>query len=47
MSCWPGFARRVYNIAEVTLHVGAGTFQPVRAESVADHQMHAELVAGR
>ncbi|HNQ04826.1 MAG TPA: tRNA preQ1(34) S-adenosylmethionine ribosyltransferase-isomerase QueA [Thiobacillaceae bacterium] len=28
--------------AFVTLHVGAGTFQPVRAEAVADHRMHAE-----
>lgn len=26
----------------VTLHVGAGTFQPVRAERVQDHYMHAE-----
>ena len=26
----------------VTLHVGAGTFQPVRAESLSDHVMHAE-----
>jgi S-adenosylmethionine:tRNA ribosyltransferase-isomerase len=26
----------------VTLHVGAGTFQPVRVEHVEDHQMHAE-----
>ncbi len=26
----------------VTLHVGAGTFQPVRAERLADHVMHAE-----
>lgn len=26
----------------VTLHVGAGTFQPVRAENIEDHQMHAE-----
>ncbi len=25
-----------------TLHVGAGTFQPVRTESVTDHEMHAE-----
>lgn len=30
--------------AEVTLHVGAGTFQPVRAERIEDHQMHAERV---
>lgn len=29
-------------VAYVTLHVGAGTFQPVRAEHVADHQMHSE-----
>lgn len=26
----------------VTLHVGAGTFQPVRAEQVKDHKMHSE-----
>lgn len=30
--------------AYVTLHVGAGTFQPVRAERVEDHRMHAEQV---
>lgn len=30
--------------AEVTLHVGAGTFQPVRVEDVRDHQMHSELI---
>ena len=29
-------------IAYVTLHVGAGTFQPVRVENVADHVMHSE-----
>ncbi len=28
--------------ARVTLHVGAGTFQPVRAEHLADHKMHSE-----
>ena len=28
--------------ASVTLHVGAGTFQPVRVESIADHRMHSE-----
>lgn len=28
--------------ANVTLHVGAGTFQPVKTENIAEHQMHAE-----
>ena len=29
--------------AFVTLHVGLGTFRPVKAESIAEHHMHAEL----
>ena len=28
--------------AEVTLHVGAGTFQPVRVDNIAEHKMHSE-----
>jgi S-adenosylmethionine:tRNA ribosyltransferase-isomerase len=32
-------------IAQLTLHVGAGTFQPLRVDDVADHVMHAERVA--
>ena len=28
----------------VTLHVGAGTFQPIRAASLADHVMHEEVL---
>ncbi len=28
--------------AHVTLHVGAGTFQPVRVDNIADHTMHSE-----
>lgn len=28
----------------VTLHVGAGTFQPVRVDRVEDHRMHAERI---
>ena len=28
--------------SRVTLHVGAGTFQPVRVERLADHRMHSE-----
>ncbi len=31
--------------AYVTLHVGAGTFQPMRVEEVSEHIMHAEMVA--
>jgi len=31
-------------LAFVTLHVGAGTFQPVKVDEVADHVMHAEYV---
>lgn len=31
-------------MAYVTLHVGAGTFQPVRVENIHDHHMHAEYV---
>ncbi len=31
------------NIVEVTLHVGAGTFLPVKNENLDDHKMHFEL----
>jgi S-adenosylmethionine:tRNA ribosyltransferase-isomerase len=31
--------------AEITLHVGLGTFQPVRRERVEDHQLHSEAYA--
>lgn len=30
------------HLTEVTLHVGAGTFQPVRVENIAEHHMHNE-----
>lgn len=30
-------------IAYVTLHVGAGTFQPVRVDNIHEHKMHSEL----
>ena len=32
-------------IAYVTLHVGAGTFQPVRVDNIKDHKMHSEIYA--
>jgi S-adenosylmethionine:tRNA ribosyltransferase-isomerase len=31
-------------LAFITLHVGAGTFQPVKVDEIADHVMHAEYV---
>jgi S-adenosylmethionine:tRNA ribosyltransferase-isomerase len=35
-------AERGVGTARVTLHVGAGTFQPVRSENLAEHRMHSE-----
>ncbi len=35
-----GIARR-----EITLHVGAGTFQPVKSEHIGDHAMHYEFIS--
>ena len=37
-------AAKGVNFAYVTLHVGAGTFQPVKVERIEDHHMHGELV---
>jgi S-adenosylmethionine:tRNA ribosyltransferase-isomerase len=30
---------------ELTLHVGAGTFQPVKSDEIGDHEMHSEFIA--
>lgn len=35
-----GISRR-----EVTLHVGAGTFQPVKSDTIGEHEMHSEFIA--
>ena len=35
-----GIARR-----ELTLHVGAGTFQPVKSDNIGDHDMHTEFIS--
>jgi S-adenosylmethionine:tRNA ribosyltransferase-isomerase len=35
-------AAKGVKIAYVTLHVGAGTFQPVRVENLSEHKMHSE-----
>ena len=32
---------------EVTLHVGAGTFRPVKSETIGEHPMHSEYIAVR
>jgi S-adenosylmethionine:tRNA ribosyltransferase-isomerase len=32
-------------LATVTLHVGAGTFRPVRVDDIRDHQMHSEWLS--
>ena len=37
-------AARGVRTAHVTLHVGAGTFQPVRVEDLSQHEMHAERI---
>ncbi len=35
---------RAIDMAFVTLHVGAGTFQPMRVDAICEHQMHAEYI---
>lgn len=30
---------------EITLHVGAGTFKPVKSETIAEHEMHTEFIS--
>ncbi len=30
---------------EITLHVGAGTFQPVKSDTIGDHTMHSEFIS--
>ena len=34
-------------LEELTLHVGAGTFKPVKSEEIGDHEMHTEHIAVR
>jgi len=36
--------KRGVNVAFVTLHVGAGTFQPVRVDNIKEHDMHSEVM---
>ncbi|MEE9446533.1 MAG: S-adenosylmethionine:tRNA ribosyltransferase-isomerase, partial [Arenicellales bacterium] len=37
-------AAKGVNIAYVTLHVGAGTFKPVKVDDVSEHKMHQESI---
>ncbi|MDE7388399.1 MAG: S-adenosylmethionine:tRNA ribosyltransferase-isomerase [Muribaculaceae bacterium] len=37
--------RRGITRRELTLHVGAGTFQPVQTDSIGEHRMHSEFIA--
>ncbi|MCV6627659.1 MAG: tRNA preQ1(34) S-adenosylmethionine ribosyltransferase-isomerase QueA [Cellvibrionaceae bacterium] len=37
-------AHKGVQLAFVTLHVGAGTFQPVKVDNIYEHQMHAEIM---
>ena len=39
-----GIRQKGVRSAEVTLHVGAGTFQPVRSDDIEDHHMHSEYL---
>ena len=41
-ACSSGCAQRGIGRASLTLHVGAGTFQPVRTENLDAHRMHRE-----
>ena len=36
--------RKGVQVAEITLHVGAGTFQPIKVDDIAEHQMHQEWI---
>ncbi len=40
-----GLRKRGIETTEVTLHVGAGTFQPVKVEDANEHTMHTEIIA--
>ena len=40
-----GLTSKNIALSEVTLHVGAGTFKPVKAEQIGEHEMHTELIS--
>lgn len=34
-----------FELEELTLHVGAGTFKPVKSDTIGDHEMHTEFIS--
>lgn len=42
-----GLAARGVEVLDVTLHVGAGTFRPVKSATIGGHEMHSEWVSVR
>ncbi|MDE5688405.1 MAG: S-adenosylmethionine:tRNA ribosyltransferase-isomerase [Paramuribaculum sp.] len=40
-----GLRAKGVDCRELTLHVGAGTFAPVKSETVGDHEMHSEFIS--
>lgn len=40
-----GISQRGIPRRELTLHVGAGTFQPIKSEFIGEHPMHSEFIA--
>jgi S-adenosylmethionine:tRNA ribosyltransferase-isomerase len=43
-SVFQQFGKKNISTHEITLHVGAGTFQPVKSETISGHTMHREMV---
>ena len=43
-SMFESIRQKGVDIGYVTLHVGAGTFQPVRVDDIAEHKMHSERI---
>lgn len=41
-SCWTGSGKKEFSWPRLLLHVGLGTFQPIRVERVQDHVIHRE-----
>ncbi|MGV8964247.1 MAG: S-adenosylmethionine:tRNA ribosyltransferase-isomerase [Candidatus Saccharimonadaceae bacterium] len=40
-------SQKSIDLTEVTLHVGAGTFKPMKTEQIGEHDMHMELISVR